>query len=628
MAPPRTFSLSPPMARSLAGGVTWGAEGSVISTQSMSSMVMSARARVWRIASTGPRPMISGLRPDTPLATMRASGVMPSSRALVSLMTTTAAAPSLSGQALPAVMVPPSRKTGFRPASPSRLVPGRGPSSFVTTSPLGVMTGMISRPKKPDSWDATARVCDCRANSSCSSRLTCLNSATFSAVWPMAMYTSGRTPSSGAPWTPLDRAGFGDGEQFVVGSGIGRSEAVAADCLDPGGDEDVALAGPDGVRGHANGLEGRRAVPVDGHAGHVGEAGQQRDHAAQVVAGLAAGLAVAEDEVLDRVGIELGHLGQHLAHDQCGQVVGPAVDQRTLVGPSDRGPAGGDDYGFGHVMLLVEGGGAAALVRSWTAVAAGIRQDVPFATYRMVARAVPGGGWMHHAVPPVIRRSVPGALSVPPSDGGATCGLNVTCSSSGRSAAPGHQVRGVGHARGRVAETGRADPRPGARAPGRGCSPGPASASRHYREGCNGDRLHRGTRGPPHPPARLLRQPAHPRGRGPTGLEPWDRTRHAPGGQADGGRRLAGHRLAHRVWRPGPFRHRAVHLLRRVDAGRRPGAHADHQHGGTHHHGVRHSRTEGAVPAAHPGRRHPLLHRLHRARVRYGPRLPADPGRA
>src|ERR1019366_2870801 len=242
-----------------------------------------------------------------------------------------------------------------------------------------------------------------------------------------------RGPGGAGGRRSLDRAGFGDGEQFVVGSGIGRSEAVAADRLDPGGDEDVALAGPDGVRGHANGLEGRRAVPVDGHAGHVGEAGQQRAHATQVVAGLATGLAVAEDEVLDRVGIELGHLGQYLAHDQCGQVVGPAVDQRTLVGPSDRGPAGGDDYGFGHVMLLVEGGGAAALVRSWTAVAAGIRQDVPFATYRMVARAVPGGGWMHHAIPPGIRRSVPVALSVPPSDGGATCGLNVTCSSSGRS---------------------------------------------------------------------------------------------------------------------------------------------------------------------------------------------------
>ena len=131
--------------------------------------------------------MISGLSPVTPLATMRASGVMPSSLALVSLITTTAAAPSLSGQALPAVTVPPSRKTGLRLASPSSVVPGRGPSSLVTTVPSGEVTGMISRSKKPFSCDATARVCERRANSSISSRLTFSNSATFSAVCPMAM---------------------------------------------------------------------------------------------------------------------------------------------------------------------------------------------------------------------------------------------------------------------------------------------------------------------------------------------------------------------------------------------------------------------------------------------------------
>ena len=44
---------------------------------------------------------------------MRASGVRPSSLALVSLVITTAAAPSLSGQALPAVTVPLGRKTGL-----------------------------------------------------------------------------------------------------------------------------------------------------------------------------------------------------------------------------------------------------------------------------------------------------------------------------------------------------------------------------------------------------------------------------------------------------------------------------------------------------------------------------------
>ena len=68
--------------------------------------------------------MISGDRPDTPVATIRASGVRPSSAALVSLMITTAAAPSLSGQQLPAVTVPSARKTGASPATPSMVTPG------------------------------------------------------------------------------------------------------------------------------------------------------------------------------------------------------------------------------------------------------------------------------------------------------------------------------------------------------------------------------------------------------------------------------------------------------------------------------------------------------------------------
>ena len=57
--------------------------------------------------------MISGDNPETPVATIRASGVSPSSLALASDMTTTAAAPSFRGQALPAVIVPSGRNTGL-----------------------------------------------------------------------------------------------------------------------------------------------------------------------------------------------------------------------------------------------------------------------------------------------------------------------------------------------------------------------------------------------------------------------------------------------------------------------------------------------------------------------------------
>ena len=78
----------------------------------MSSGVMFALPKACFIASTGPRPIISGLRAETPEEMILAIGVSPNSAALLSLITMTAAAPSLRGQAFPAVTVPFSRNTG------------------------------------------------------------------------------------------------------------------------------------------------------------------------------------------------------------------------------------------------------------------------------------------------------------------------------------------------------------------------------------------------------------------------------------------------------------------------------------------------------------------------------------
>ena len=139
--------------------------------------------------------MISGERPDTPVATTRASGVSPSSFALRSLMTTTAAAPSLSGQQLPAVMVPFSRKTGLRACTPSSVTPGRGPSSLLTTVPSARVTGAISRSKKPSAMAFSARFWLVTPHSSCRSREMPRSVATFSAVCPIERYTSGTSPS-------------------------------------------------------------------------------------------------------------------------------------------------------------------------------------------------------------------------------------------------------------------------------------------------------------------------------------------------------------------------------------------------------------------------------------------------
>ena len=105
----------------------------------------------------------------------------------MSLITSTAAAPSLSGQALPAVISPSGRNTGLSPDRPSTVVPARGPSSVDTTVPSGRVIGTISSSKKPRSMAATARFCELAAHSSISRRVTPSTSRTFSAVWPMAM---------------------------------------------------------------------------------------------------------------------------------------------------------------------------------------------------------------------------------------------------------------------------------------------------------------------------------------------------------------------------------------------------------------------------------------------------------
>ena len=88
------------------------------------------------IASIGPRPMISGLSAVTPELMILASGLSPSACAFLSPTSrATAAAPSLSGQALPAVTVPLGLNTGLSPESASTVVPARGQSSLDTTVP-------------------------------------------------------------------------------------------------------------------------------------------------------------------------------------------------------------------------------------------------------------------------------------------------------------------------------------------------------------------------------------------------------------------------------------------------------------------------------------------------------------
>ena len=82
------------------------AKASLSSIRSMSASFRPARLRAFFVAGTGPVPITAGSTPTTAVATTRTSGLRPSDLAFSSDMTSSAAAPSFSGELLPAVTVP------------------------------------------------------------------------------------------------------------------------------------------------------------------------------------------------------------------------------------------------------------------------------------------------------------------------------------------------------------------------------------------------------------------------------------------------------------------------------------------------------------------------------------------
>ena len=151
----------------------------------MSSTVRPARSSRRGTAKTGPIPISSGSQPATAKPRKAPSGVTPSRAARSPSITTSAAAPSDSWLAFPAVMNLSSPLTGFRPASPSIVVDGRLHSSpdrvksscvvsFVVLSITARVTpiGTISSANLPACCAAAIRCCERSEYSSCAARLT------------------------------------------------------------------------------------------------------------------------------------------------------------------------------------------------------------------------------------------------------------------------------------------------------------------------------------------------------------------------------------------------------------------------------------------------------------------------
>jgi hypothetical protein len=104
--------------------------------------------------------MIRGGTPAAAVPTIRASGVTPSRSTIEPLITSSAAAPSLTPDALPAVTVPGVRNGVFSPASASSDV-SRGCSSVSTTVTAprlpGTSTLTISEANRPFACALAAR---------------------------------------------------------------------------------------------------------------------------------------------------------------------------------------------------------------------------------------------------------------------------------------------------------------------------------------------------------------------------------------------------------------------------------------------------------------------------------------
>jgi hypothetical protein len=137
--------------RSWTQASAWAANASFSSITSMSFAASPARVSAFRVAGTGPMPITSASQPATATERIRARIVRPWAFAYASDVTSTADAPSVRGEEVPAVTVPSASKAGFRPDSASWLVSGRMVPSRVTPA-----IGTISAVSRPSACAAAA----------------------------------------------------------------------------------------------------------------------------------------------------------------------------------------------------------------------------------------------------------------------------------------------------------------------------------------------------------------------------------------------------------------------------------------------------------------------------------------
>src|SRR5690606_28106939 len=127
-APPLTFSLSRLAPNALAHASGTEPNASFTSYRSMSSIDRPVCLRIFSVAGIGPSSTMVGSEPTALMAWMRAIGFRPDAFMARSLMISTAAAPSHTWLAVPAV-IRPSGSNGCRAEMASSVALSRRPSS-------------------------------------------------------------------------------------------------------------------------------------------------------------------------------------------------------------------------------------------------------------------------------------------------------------------------------------------------------------------------------------------------------------------------------------------------------------------------------------------------------------------
>src|ERR1700694_439543 len=338
IAPPCGLSLSlkgsTPSSR--AEGMTWAAKASLISTMSMSSIVIFARLSAWREASIGPSPMISGSSAATPVALIRASG-----------RKTTLFRLACGGRA--AGSRPIMQRTGIARGDAAvfaegRLQRGQHLHRCVGPRPVVPLHGRAIPQRHRDDLaieePAVARLD--RPRLALAGGAIHFLAADVLAIRDILRRLSHRDIDVGVLLAVASL------QSRVLGIGlVGESVDVPRDAFHPDRAKGLAFARLDGMEGHPAGLERRCTVTIDGCARNV-EAGQDTNGPSEVEARFTGRQTATADQVIERRRVELRDLLHDLARDVGGQVVGPHLHQRPLIGAANRRAAIGNDHRIRH----------------------------------------------------------------------------------------------------------------------------------------------------------------------------------------------------------------------------------------------------------------------------------------